>query len=64
MKKFHPFFAMGSVGIIVIASLHMILALGLKLNSVHTTFFVLYPIFLTFMILGVVFSRKNIEQNI
>ncbi len=59
MKKFHPFFTIGTVGMIVIACLHMFLALGLSLSSIHTTFFVLYPVFLTFLILGVVFTVKN-----
>lgn len=59
MKKFHPFFTIGTVGTILIASLHMFLSLGLSLTSIHSTFFVLYSIFLTFLILGVVFTVKN-----
>ena len=59
MKNFHPFFTIGTVGMIVIACLHMFLAVGLSLTSMHTTFFVLYPIFLTFLILGVVLTVKD-----
>lgn len=59
MRKFHPFFTIGTVGMIVIAFLHMFLALGLSLTSIHTTFFILYPIFLTFLILGVIFTVKK-----
>lgn len=59
MKKFHPFFTIGTVGIIVIACLHMFLALGLSLTSIHSVFFTLYPIFLSFLILGIVFTVKN-----
>ncbi|MCK0125147.1 hypothetical protein MWU76_12125 [Gelidibacter sp. F2691] len=59
MKKFHPFFYIGTVGMMVIACLHMVLALGLALTSVHSTFFVLYIVFLTFLILGVVLTHKN-----
>ena len=59
MKNFHPFFTIGTVGMIVIACLHMFLALGLSLTSIHTTFFVLYPVFLTFLILGVALTVKD-----
>ena len=59
MKNFHPFFAIGTVGMIIIACLHIFLALGLAITSAHSTFFVLYPIFLTFLILGVIFTVKN-----
>jgi len=59
MKNFHPFFTIGTVGMIVIACLHLFLAVGLSLTSMHTTFFVLYPIFLTFLILGVALTVKD-----
>lgn len=59
MKNFHPFFTIGTVGMIVIACLHIFLALGLSLTSIHTTFFVLYPVFLTFLILGVALTVKD-----
>ena len=59
MKKFHPFFTIGTVGMIVIACLHIFLSLGLSLTSIHTIFFVLYPVFLTFLILGVALSVRG-----
>ena len=59
MKKFHPFFTIGTVGMIVTACLHMFLALGLSLTSIHSVFFTLYPVFLTFLILGVIFTVKH-----
>lgn len=59
MKKFHPFFTIGTVGMIVTACLHMFLALGLSLTSIHAVFFTLYPVFLTFLILGVVLTVKK-----
>ncbi|SFS54903.1 hypothetical protein [Sphingobacterium wenxiniae] len=59
MKKFHPFFTIGTVGMIVTACLHMFLALSLSLISTHAVFFTLYPAFLTFMILGVVLTVKK-----
>ncbi len=64
MTKFHPFFSIGTVGIILIALLHMFLSLGLSLTSVHATFFVLNPAFLPFLILGVVFTVKNQKTSL
>lgn len=59
MKKFHPFFTIGTVGIIVTACLHIFLALSLSLISIHSVFFTLYPIFVTFLILGFVLTVKK-----
>lgn len=59
MKNFDPFFTIGTVGMIVTACLHMFLALGLSLTSIHAVFFTLYPVFLTFLILGVVLTVKK-----
>ncbi len=59
MKKFHPFFTIGTVGMILMACLHLFLSLGLSITSIHTTFFVLYPVFLSFLLLGVILTVKN-----
>jgi uncharacterized membrane protein len=59
MRKFHPFFTIGTVGMMVIACLHVFLALGLSLTSIHAVFFTLYPVFLTFLILGVILTVKK-----
>lgn len=58
MKKIHPFFSIGTIGMIVVACLHIFLSLGLSLSSAHSTFFGLYIIFLTFLILGFRLSLK------
>ncbi|TXE07335.1 hypothetical protein ES711_11230 [Gelidibacter salicanalis] len=63
MKKFHPFYSIGTLGIVVIACLHMFLALGLALRSIHSTFYALYAVFLTFLILGVIFTVKNVNTS-
>lgn len=63
MKVFHPFFAIGTVGMTLNALLHLFLALVLSLVSTHTIFFILYPVFLAFLILGVVFTVKD-QKNI
>lgn len=52
MKTIHPFFIIGSVGVIVVSVLHIFLALGLGIITAHHTFFILYPIFISFMAIG------------
>lgn len=62
MKKFHPFYTIGTVGMILVAALHMFMALGLSINSVHTAFFGLYTMFIAFMVLGVGLSGKRLKS--
>lgn len=59
MKEFHPFFTIGTLGIIVTALLHIFLALGLSLTSVHVAFFVIYPMYLSFLVIGFGLTLKN-----
>lgn len=63
MKKFHPFFVIGTVGLIITAILHMFLALGLSIASVHNTFFVIYPIFIALMPIGFGLTLKTQKIN-
>lgn len=53
MKNFNAFFTIGTVGMIVTAVLHILLALVLNLSSVHSIFFALYPTFTAFLAIGV-----------
>ena len=62
MKRFHPFYTIGTVGIIVTAILHMVLALGLSVVSNHSAFIAIYPTFLAFMILGVALTIKKQKE--
>lgn len=62
MKIFHPFFIIGTIGMIVTAVIHMILALGLSLTSVHSTFFVIYPTFAAFLIIGFSLTLKKQKE--
>ncbi|MHC5353084.1 hypothetical protein ACYSNX_02675 [Myroides sp. LJL115] len=59
MKNFHPLFTIGTVGTIVVGSLHIFLALGLSLTAVHSTFLVLYPVFFALLILGFALTLKK-----
>lgn len=63
MRKFHPFFTIGTVGTIVISSLHIFLALGVSLTAVHTTFFVLYPLFIALLIIGFALTLKKQKET-
>ncbi|MGV8992498.1 MAG: hypothetical protein ACOH1O_00220 [Flavobacterium sp.] len=59
MKKFHPFYSIGTFGIIISAVLHMIMAWGLSLTQVNSAFFILYSSFATFLILGIALTVKD-----
>jgi len=63
MKKFHPFFTIGTVGMIVISILHIFLALGLSLTSVHSIFFVIYPVFIAFLLIGFGLTLKKQKDS-
>lgn len=59
MKKFHPFFTIGTIGMTCIACLHIFLALVVSLTAIHPTFLILYPVFSTFLILGVTITVRE-----
>lgn len=59
----HPFFTIGTAGMIITAILHMFLSLGLSFSSADKAFIMIYPTFLTFLIIGVGLTvRKQKEQ--
>jgi len=64
MTKFHPFFIIGTVGMIITAVLHMILALGLSLTTVHTAFFIIYPTFVSFLVIGLGLTIKKQKESV
>lgn len=59
MKNFHPFFIIGTVGMIVTSVLHIFLSLALSITEAHSTFFVIYPTFLAFLIIGLGMTLKK-----
>lgn len=59
MKRFHPFYTIGTAGMILVAGLHLFFAVGLSISSVHPAFFGLYATFLAFLVLGVAMSIKR-----
>ena len=63
MKRFHPFYVIGTFGIIITSLLHILLALGLSVVSNHSVFFTIYPMFLAFMALGVALTIKQQKET-
>lgn len=63
-KKFHPFFIIGTVGMIVTSILHMFLSLGLSVSSAHATFFVIYPTFIAFLAIGFGLTLKKQKNQL
>lgn len=59
MKTFHPFYYIGSIGIIISALLHILLALVLSITTSHAAFFTFYPSFFAFMTIGVGLTIKK-----
>lgn len=59
MKKLHPFYVIGTFGMIILSVLHIAMAFSIKSASVHTTFFTLYPVFLSFLALGFGLTLKK-----
>ena len=63
MKNFHPFFIIGTLGMIVTSILHMFLALGLSISSAHTSFYVIYPVFMAFLMIGFGLTLKKLKAH-
>jgi hypothetical protein len=64
MKHIHPFFIIGTVGMIVTAMLHMGLSWGLSLTSAHTTFFIIYPTCIAFLAIGLTLKKQKAPETI
>ncbi|AZI31768.1 hypothetical protein [Kaistella carnis] len=63
MKTFHPFFIIGTFGIILTAIMHIIFALLFEIISAHSIFFTLYPTFIAFLILGTAIIFKKEKES-
>jgi hypothetical protein len=63
MKNLHPFLITGAVGVILIAILHIFMTWGLSLTSTHSTFYILYAVFITFFIMGFALTFKNQKDS-
>jgi hypothetical protein len=54
MKNLNPQFVIGSVGMVVTALLHMLMAFVVAQSSVHKSFFIIYPVFAAFLTVGII----------
>jgi len=52
MKKINPYFSIGTVGIIITALLHIFMTIYIPGPALHITFIILYPVFITFLLIG------------
>lgn len=61
MKKIHPFFLMGTVGMFVTAVMKILLPAFPKIPEISTASSLLYPIFLLFLLVGTaaMINRKD-----
>lgn len=57
--KENPFFIIGTMGMLIIALLHMIFTLIFSIKDINVMFFGVYPTFLTFLLLGVKSIKKS-----
>ncbi len=63
MIRKNAFFITGTLGMIITATLHIFLSLGLGLDAVHTAFFSLYPVFVSFLAIGFGQIMANTRQE-
>ena len=63
MKKFHPFFIIGTFGTIITAMMHIFLALGLSVASSHSMFLAIYPTFIAFLAIGLGLTIKTKKET-
>ena len=60
MKNLNAFFVIGTVGMIVTAILHMMLTVVISDASLQSAFFVIYPTFITFLVIG---TRQMVREQ-
>jgi hypothetical protein len=62
MNNLNAFYKIGTIGLLLTAVLHIVLSLTLS-TSVHTSFAVVYPSWIAFLVLGTTqLSRKKTEE--
>ncbi|WP_029038345.1 hypothetical protein [Salinimicrobium xinjiangense] len=59
MKKINPFFIIGTLGMLLTSMLHILMAAITSEEAASASFWMLYPGFLAFLILGTVIMAKR-----
>lgn len=63
MNNRSAFYKIGSIGIILTTVLHIVLASTLENTSVHTSFALIYPSWIAFLVLGSGMEGKRREEQ-
>jgi hypothetical protein len=64
MRQINPFFLIGTLGMLLTSMLHILLAVILSEEGVNSSFSILYPVFLGFLIVGTgVMIKKKKSLN-
>lgn len=59
MKRFHPFFIVGTLGMLITSLLHICMAIFAIRSFSHASFISIYPVFVTFVILGIILTYNK-----
>ena len=63
MKNFHPFFIIGTVGMMITSTLHIFLALVLSISTAHSSFYGNYSLFIAFLAIGFGLTLKKQKES-
>ncbi|RYG40784.1 MAG: hypothetical protein EOO01_26585 [Chitinophagaceae bacterium] len=63
MNNLNPFYKIGTIGMIITACLHIVLAVVLNTSSVHTSFAIVYPSWIAFLAMGTAQMAKEKKQK-
>ena len=62
MGKINPIFLIGTFGMLITSMLHILMAAILPDSDVHSSFWILYPVSVGFLIAGTVIMAKRKEE--
>lgn len=63
MNQPNTFYKIGTIGIILTIALHIFLSITLTNTSVHTSFAVIYPSWIAFLVIGSTQVKKKEEEQ-
>lgn len=63
MNNRNAFYKIGTIGIILTAALHVLLSIVLSGSSVHTSFAIVYPSWIAFLVMGSAQMAKEKKQK-
>lgn len=63
MNNLNPFYKIGTIGMIITAGLHILLAMVLQTSTVHTSFAIVYPSWIAFLAIGTTQMAKQKKEE-